>query len=82
MPDTATRIREPQYEKCAECHLFVEPNGSDGGDVAEYVHLTRGDSADDALDYSHTARPSGAIAPLDYWREHGPAAMRARFDIR
>lgn len=82
-------LAEPLYEKCAECHLFVEPNSShDSADpeyaatLAEYVHLHRGDKADDELDASHEARPSGEIANLTQWRMYGPEAMRARFNPR
>lgn len=76
------------YEKCADCHLFVEPNesafDSDGNritapEIAGYVHLHRGDDADEALDESHEARPSGMKATLSTWRVYGPEAMRERF---
>ena len=68
------------YEKCADCHLFIEENDT-GGDasLAEYVHLHRGDEADDALDASHEARPSGQIKTLDTWKRTGPPEMIARF---
>jgi len=75
---------EPTYEKCAHCHLFVTPN--DEADrypemgFAEWDHLHRGDAADEALDASHEPTPSGEVHALAWWREHGPAAMRARFD--
>ena len=67
------------YEKCQQCHLFVEPNHIDGSGIAAYVHLHRGNDSDTRLDENHAAVPSGEIHPLDYWRVHGPAAMRARF---
>ncbi len=76
------------YEKCADCHLFVERNDSlDGADpkyaatLAPYVHLHRGDEADEILDESHEARPSGHLANLSTWRAYGPYAMRVRFMI-
>jgi len=69
----------PDYEKCATCHLFVVLNDVEGPNIAEYVHLHRGDTADEALDETHEATPSGQIHSLDYWRQHGPAAMRERF---
>jgi hypothetical protein len=71
-------MREAYYEKCAECHLFVERNDANGNDpdLAEYVHLDRDDSADS----DHEARPSGQRANLAAWHVFGPAAMRARFE--
>lgn len=69
------------YEKCADCHLFVEPNGAADDDptLAPFVHLHRGDAADEALDASHEARPSGMRTNLAVWRAYGPEPMRARF---
>jgi len=70
------------YEKCSDCHLFVEPNYATPREgVAPYVHLHRGDEADEALDESHEARPSGMFANLAAWRAYGPQAMRLRFDV-
>src|SRR5690606_9199057 len=69
------------YEKCADCHLFVEKNDDyqpDSG-IAEYAHLHRGDEADEELDGSHEARPSGMKANLPAWKEFGPPAMLKRF---
>jgi len=73
------------YEKCADCHLFVEPNAavsdfdtSEG--IAPFDHLHRGDEADEALVWSHEARPSGMRANLATWRAYGPPEMRLRFD--
>lgn len=74
------------YEKCAECHLFVEPNNAfdgqwpeDMGGIAPYVHLARGDEIDEPIDESHDAKPSGEVATLRTWMRHGPAPMRDRF---
>lgn len=69
------------YEKCADCHLLVDPNNAHipGTYIALYVHLHRGDDADDALDASHEPRPSGMKANLATWKAYGPQAMRERF---
>lgn len=70
------------YEKCKHCHLFVEPNSAypmPGYDIAEFVHLHRGDEVDEALDESHEPTPSGLKATLDTWRVFGPWQMRQRF---
>lgn len=73
----------PLYEKCAHCHLFVEPNlaAEDRASfpIAAYVHLARGDEIDEPIDESHDAEPSGEIATLKAWMRHGPAPMRDRF---
>ena len=67
-------------QKCAHCHLFIEPNDVEDADgIAPYVHLTRGDEADDLIESTHDAEPSGEIHPLEWWKEYGPAEMRARF---
>ena len=73
--------RNPMYEKCSECHLFVEYNSEHEDDLmlAEYLHLHRGTADDEALDSTHEARSSGILHTVDYWMEHGPHAMRARF---
>jgi hypothetical protein len=68
MPD------QPLYEKCAGCHLFIEPMNE-----VLYDHLHRGDDADEAIIATHEAKPSGMVATLTTWRAHGPAAMRERF---
>ena len=67
------------YEKCRECHLFIEENVDSGPDIAPFVHLTRGDAADDAIDETHEAKSSGEIHTLAYWRKNGPDKMRERF---
>lgn len=67
------------YEKCAHCHLFVEPNDVEGEGFAEYVHLTRGDEADELIESTHEAQPSGEIHTLEWWKEWGPAEMVVRF---
>lgn len=68
------------YQKCRDCHLFVEPNDVDVEDgIAPYVHLHRGDDADEAIEESHQAQPSGLLATLDVWKQFGPPAMRVRF---
>ena len=70
------------YQKCKDCHLFVEKNGDHrpGNGLAEYLHLHRDDAADRLIDESHEARPSGLIATLDTWKACGPMEMRQRFD--
>jgi hypothetical protein len=66
------------YEKCRLCHLFIAPNEPENPEVADYVHLTRGDAADELLE-THPATPSGFKATLDTWKVFGPTAMRERF---
>ena len=76
------RTTEPLYEKCADCHLFVEPNDVDpieGWTLAPYVHLHRGDAADEAIEETHEAKPSGMKANVATWKAYGPIAMRQRF---
>lgn len=78
-------MSDPMYEKCADCHLFVELNASFADStpefpIAEYVHLHRGDVHDEALDATHEARSSGILRTLNWWKDNGPYAMRARFD--
>lgn len=70
------------YEKCRDCHLFIEPNWAwaAGENIAAFDHLHRGDDADEAIVFTHEATPSGQVAPIPVWREFGPEAMRARFD--
>ncbi len=68
------------YEKCAGCHLFVEPIGSLAPNASSYEHLDRGDEADEALIITHDPAPSGMKATLATWREFGPREMRRRFD--
>lgn len=70
------------YEKCADCHLFIEPNASveDDPGVAAYDHLERGDTSDASITENHDARPSGTRGTLPWWRANGPAEMVARFD--
>lgn len=68
------------YEKCHDCHLFVEPNDDTVPGTAGYVHLCGDDTEDEALDASHDARPSGMQATLAVWQSYGPPAMRARFE--
>lgn len=66
------------YEKCAGCHLFIERNEVNGN-VAEFVHLDRGDESDERITETHDASQSGERFTLDYWKENGPVEMRARF---
>lgn len=71
------------YQKCKDCHLFIEENYVEPGNphgYAPYVHLHRGDEADEAIDESHEATPSGMKATLDTWKACGPVEMRQRFD--
>ena len=72
--------RTDTVEKCAHCHLFIEENEDRAPDIARYVHLDRGDEADEAITQTHEATPSGEAHSLAYWKEHGPDAMRARFE--
>lgn len=71
------------YEKCAVCHLFIEPNEAFGDDpehIARYMHLANDDyPEDEALDASHEPHPSGVALPLAVWKVYGPQHMRARF---
>ncbi len=80
LPETGTYDITSLYEKCRDCHLFVEPNEASGEGIAPYVHLHRGDEADEALDGSHEPEPSGMIATLTAWQTYGPPEMRERFD--
>lgn len=70
------------YEKCQHCHLFVEVNAAysplDVPVVAQFVHSSRGDTADERLE-DHEAEPSGLLATLPTWMVYGPSAMRERF---
>lgn len=81
---------ETLYEKCKHCHLFIEDNSpgnnpadmaANGGDIADWVHLNRGDEADEAIEETHNAEPSGLIATLNVWKKFGPPAMIARFTL-
>lgn len=70
------------YEKCADCHLFIDDNNAytdDVPNIARWIHLSRGDEADEAIEGTHDAAPSGMLATLSAWRAYGPEAMRARF---
>lgn len=68
------------FVKCAECHLFVEKNYTDGDtELAEYIHLDRGDEADEAITETHDAQPSEPARTLEYWQEFGPLEMKQRF---
>lgn len=71
-----------EYEKCSECHLFVERNddAEQNQSLAEYLHLYGDCDFCAATDDSHEAKPGGGIHPLSWWREHGPELMRARFE--
>lgn len=72
---------ETYYEKCRDCHLFVDPNSAyePGSDIAEFIHLARGNAADDAIEETHDAVPSGMRANIPTWQVFGPVAMRERF---
>ena len=74
-------VAEPQYEKCAHCHLFVVPNDDHKTDpaLAAYDHLHRGDAADEAIISTHDAAPSGEIHNLDWRINNGPDEMLDRF---
>lgn len=74
-------LKEVLYEKCRDCHLFVEPNVAydDAPGTAEYMHLARGNAIDERLDADHEPRPSSMKANLATWRVFGPLAMRERF---
>lgn len=77
-----TADNAPEYEKCADCHLFVDDNPSHepGDGLAPYVHLMGGCDFCVATDETHEARPGGGSHSLAWWKEHGPALMRIRFD--
>lgn len=79
---TAAVAPEVEYEKCLDCHLFVEPNDDFENDptLAAYLHLYGECDFCTATDDSHEAKPGGGTHPLSWWREHGPALMRARFE--
>lgn len=74
-------VEEVTYEKCRDCHLFVEPNDAytEGSNIAPFVHLARDNVADQRLDENHEPFPSGMKANLNTWRVLGPVAMRERF---
>jgi len=69
------------YEKCRDCHLFIEENDT-GGDpeIAPFVHLYGSCDACAETDASHAATPGGGHATLAWWKANGPALMRARFE--
>ena len=81
LPGARDSQNDVEYEKCRDCHLFVEPNPSYGPPspgIAEFVHLSRGNDADERLE-DHEAVPSGMKANLATWQVFGPVAMRERF---
>lgn len=83
-PSEPSEDAEHLYEKCADCHLFVEVNAAaedfdPSENIQPFDHLHRGTPEDEALDSSHEPRPSGMKATLATWRAYGPEAMRARF---
>jgi len=81
--NTILRNREYVYEKCANCHLFVEENSAfDGGEIiAPFIHLARGDDDDEAIENDHDATPSGQKRTRAWWRKNGPLPLRARFEV-
>lgn len=78
-----TDLSEHSYTKCDQCHLFVDKNSAyeDDNTLAQYIHLSRGDEDDDALDCTHDAVPSNQTRTLAEWKQTGPPAMRARFEV-
>ena len=76
-----TLTTDTLYEKCRDCHLFVDENYAHepGSEIAPFVHLARGNAADEKLDADHEPVPSGMKANLATWRVFGPVAMRERF---
>jgi hypothetical protein len=69
------------YEKCADCHLFIDENAAyePGSPWAQYVHLFGECDLCVATDESHEARPGGGHGTLDWWKANGPLLMRLRF---
>jgi hypothetical protein len=62
------------YEKCAHCWHFIEPNyetqipGYAALKLAEHVHLDDGEK-----EHDHDAAPSGDIRTLDEWKRDQPS---------
>lgn len=79
---TPEQMLDGEYEKCSECHLFVERNDDAEQDpmLVAYLHLYGECDFCVATDESHEANPGGGTRPLSWWREHGPELMRARFE--
>jgi len=76
-----TMSKNVEAEKCAGCHLFIEENTDwlPGSELAQYLHVDRGGSADENITSTHDAAPSGERHDLDYWKKNGPWKMRQRF---
>lgn len=82
MTESLLDLNQYAYEKCAHCHLFVElVDEADALETASYIHMARGDGDDNAIEDSHDAMPSGEAHTLAWWKENGPLAMRARFEV-
>lgn len=85
-PEAPVDSDDRRYEKCAQCHLFIELNpdhfdidSNPVAGIAMFEHLHRGDAADEAIVSTHEATPSGQIHTISEWQSIGPAKMRARF---
>lgn len=82
MSESLLDLNQYEYEKCAHCHLFVEPvDEADALDRNFFMHLARGDDDDNAIESDHDAMPSGEKNTLVWWKYNGPLAMRARFEV-
>lgn len=71
------------YEKCRDCHLFIDRNDSEeDGDfeIAPFVHLYGECDLCVATDESHDATPGGGRGTIEWWKANGPELMQARFD--
>lgn len=65
------KISSYEYEMCAHCWHFVEPNdviSTPEFPVAAYVHLDDGEK-----EHNHDATPSGVKGTLTAWRAERPS---------
>jgi hypothetical protein len=75
------REDELNYEKCAHCWHFVQPNyetqipGYAHLTLAEYVHLDNGEK-----EHDHDAAPSGDVRTLGTWKRDQPALFHRYAD--
>jgi len=71
------------YEKCRDCHLFIDRNDVEEDsdfEIAPFVHLYGECDLCVATDESHDATPGGGRGTIEWWKANGPELMRARFD--
>lgn len=67
---TASDSATLNYEKCAKCWHFIEPNDVGPDEFftyAEYLHLDNGEK-----EHDHDAAPSGDIRTLEQWEHDHP----------